>query len=129
MKKKHLRSLSTVENWLEKQGSLNADLKKSFISIRNAIESVEIDEEGCFPDSLPAPKEIAGEPHTFALFCDGGCRGNPGPGAYAYVVQDVEGKIIAEGVDFEAHTTNNKMELSGPLRGLQDLKNILPEIG
>ena len=129
MKKKHLRSLSTVENWLEKQGSLNADLKKSFISIRNAIDLVEIDEEGSLPDSLPAPKEIAGEPNTFALFSDGGCRGNPGPGAYAYVVQDVEGKIIAEGVDFEAHTTNNKMELSGPLRGLQDLKNILPEIG
>src|SRR5690606_11464836 len=59
----------------------------------------------------------------------GGCRGNPGPGAYAFVVQDHSGKIITEGVGFDPETTNNKMELSGPLEGLGILRTKLQSEG
>jgi ribonuclease HI len=128
MKKKHLRALNSIENWLEKEDLLSLELKSSFDSIRNAINSAK-SEEVSNKGSLPAPVEIAGEPNTFALFSDGGCRGNPGPGAYAFVIQEHSGSIVGEGVEFSAYTTNNKMELSGPLKGLEELKGILPGIG
>lgn len=42
------------------------------------------------------------------VFCDGGCWGNPGPGAWAFVIRTPEG--IWEQGDWMAQTTNNQME-------------------
>lgn len=128
MKKKHLKSLLTIENWLEKQTQNSVEISSAFDSIRKALESTE-DETLEASGPLPPPIEIYGEPATLALYSDGGCRGNPGPGAFAYVIQEHNGKVLAEGVEFESLTTNNKMELSGPLRGLQELREILPAKG
>lgn len=41
---------------------------------------------------------------------DGGSRGNPGPGASAYVICDLNGKILAQEGHFMAHCTNNQAE-------------------
>lgn len=41
---------------------------------------------------------------------DGGSRGNPGPGASAYVIKDTAGKILAQEGYFMAHCTNNQAE-------------------
>lgn len=127
MKKKHLRALNSIENWLKKSDHWKEDLSGAFSDIRSSLENIP-ESEGA-PDILPPPAELLGDNQAFALYSDGGCRGNPGPGAFAYVIQDIEGKILAEGVEFEKHTTNNKMELSGPIRGLEDLKHMLPTIG
>lgn len=127
MKKKHLRALNSIENWLKKSEYWKEELSSAFSDIRSGLENVPEAESS--PDILPPPAELFGDNQAFALFSDGGCRGNPGPGAFAYVVQDIEGKILAEGVEFEKHTTNNKMELSGPIRGLQEIKEMLPTIG
>ncbi len=129
MKKKHLRALNSIETWLSKQDNLNEELKKSFQSIRETLNSLPDDEKKSSNDTLPPPAEISGEPNTIAIYSDGGCRGNPGPGAFAFVVQNHDGSIVTEGVEFESHTTNNKMELSGPIRGLHDLKDVLPANG
>src|SRR6478609_227163 len=101
MKKKHLRSLNSVEAWLKKQELLSEDAANSFLVLKNAINSAVETEENS--DVLPAPAEIESEPMTIALYSDGGCRGNPGPGAYAYVIQDHAGSILTEGVEFESH--------------------------
>lgn len=128
MKKKHLRNLTALENWLTKQSLMTDEVKNSAKLLRSAVESAA--EETILEDeSLPIPKELAGEPMSLALYSDGGCRGNPGPGAFAFVIQDFEGKVLGEGVEFETHTTNNKMELSGPLRGLHEAKEILAQLG
>lgn len=129
MKKKHLRAISSAESWLAKNDILNGELKNSFQTIKDALNSLPDEEKKEASDTLPPPAEIAGEPNTIAIYSDGGCRGNPGPGAFAYVVQAHDGKVIAEGVEFEGHTTNNKMELSGPIRGLTELKDVLPGMG
>lgn len=129
MKKKHLRALNSIETWLSKQDILHEELKNSFQNIRKTLEALPDEEKKSSFDSLPAPVEIASEPETIAVFSDGGCRGNPGPGAYAYVIQKHDGQVLGEGVEFEAHTTNNKMELSGPIRSLAELKDMLPGIG
>lgn len=128
MKKKHLRALNSLENWLKKQKLLNEEVAFSLETLKNTIEKVQ-EEEKEVAEGLPVPSEIAEDPAAYALFSDGGCRGNPGPGAFAYVIQDHSGTIVAEGVEFESHTTNNRMELSGPIHGLRQLKDILPGMG
>lgn len=129
MKKKHLKSLNTIEKWLLAETGDSRGLKEAFQTIRTTIENLS---ETAVPESfgtLPAPLEIRDEPDTIAVYSDGGCRGNPGPGAYAFVIQEHNGEVLAEGVEYEAHTTNNKMELSGPLKGLHELLEVLPAKG
>ena len=41
---------------------------------------------------------------------DGGSRGNPGPGAAAYVICDMNGKILSQEGHFMPHCTNNQAE-------------------
>ncbi len=54
------------------------------------------------------------------LFTDGGCRGNPGIGAWAaWLRRETQEKVLW---GFEPETTNNRMELTAALRGLEALK-------
>ena len=41
---------------------------------------------------------------------DGGSRGNPGPGAAAYVICDMQGKVLSQEGYFLEHCTNNQAE-------------------
>ena len=129
MKKKYLKSLETIEKWLQKDLEFRDDLKAAFNLIKVKIS--EKDEPLPEKDlgQLPPPVEISDDPQAIALFSDGGCRGNPGPGAFAFLIQEHNGDILAEGVEFESHTTNNKMELSGALKGLHELREVLPSKG
>lgn len=56
------------------------------------------------------------------LFTDGGCSGNPGPGGWGFVLKHpASGKTI-EGSGAERETTNNRMELTAVIRGLEALQ-------
>lgn len=57
------------------------------------------------------------------LFCDGACLGNPGPGGWAFLlrIQATSGAKEKEGAGAEPDTTNNRMELTAALRGLEAL--------
>ncbi len=56
---------------------------------------------------------------TARLFTDGGARGNPGPAAYGYVLEAVDGTVLAaEGVAIGV-ATNNVAEYSGLVAGLR----------
>ena len=53
------------------------------------------------------------------LFTDGGARGNPGPAAYAFVLEAEDGDLLAsEGVAIGT-ATNNVAEYSGLVEGLR----------
>jgi ribonuclease HI len=54
------------------------------------------------------------------LITDGACKGNPGPGGWACILRYGEHKKEMWGS--EPHTTNNRMELTAAVRGLQALK-------
>ena len=52
------------------------------------------------------------------LFCDGASRGNPGPGAYGFVILDGK-EIIAKRGAVLGFVTNNIAEYQGLVRGLE----------
>ncbi|BBI01208.1 ribonuclease H [Buchnera aphidicola (Nipponaphis monzeni)] len=56
---------------------------------------------------------------TVKIFVDGSCLGNPGPGGYSAILRykSIE-KTISAGYRF---TTNNRMELMGPIVALESL--------
>jgi ribonuclease HI len=57
---------------------------------------------------------------TVDLYTDGACRGNPGPGGWGVLLRfDRHEKELWGG---ERDTTNNRMELTAAIRGLEALK-------
>ena len=55
------------------------------------------------------------------LFTDGACRGNPGPGGWAFVLRHPASGSEKELSGGEAGTTNNRMELQAVIEGLRAL--------
>jgi probable phosphoglycerate mutase len=53
------------------------------------------------------------------LFTDGGARGNPGPAAYGYVIEDGDGVVLAAHGEAIGVATNNVAEYSALLAGLE----------
>jgi ribonuclease HI len=53
---------------------------------------------------------------SLIVYCDGACSGNPGPGGWAFVFDDIEVS------GSEKNTTNNKMELTAVIEALLYIK-------
>ena len=56
---------------------------------------------------------------TVTLYTDGACSGNPGPGGWGAILLYNGHELALSGG--EKSTTNNRMELTGVIRGLQAL--------
>ena len=58
----------------------------------------------------------------YAIYTDGACSGNPGPGGWGAVIfdQDKKQKNISGN---EKNTTNNRMELMAPIMALKKIKS------
>ena len=70
--------------------------------------------QSLFPDP---PAEASSE--LFTAHCDGGSRGNPGPSGYGAVIEDANGRVVAELSQFLGIRTNNYAEYAGLLAVLQ----------
>ena len=55
------------------------------------------------------------------VFSDGATKGNPGPGGWGVAIVTPAGQVTELGGG-AAHTTNNKMELTGAIRALEHLQ-------
>lgn len=66
------------------------------------------------------PSEAAESVAVVEIFTDGACSGNPGPGGWGVVLRwrGVEKELFGG----EPETTNNRMELTAAIRGLEALK-------
>jgi ribonuclease HI len=53
------------------------------------------------------------------IYTDGGCSGNPGPGAWAYVI--LQGGARLSGSEAAPDTTNNRMELTAVIAALEQV--------
>ena len=66
------------------------------------------------PDAAALPQVV--------LFSDGACSGNPGPGGWAFILRHPASGKELEQSGGEAETTNNRMELTAAIKGLETLK-------
>jgi len=108
-KKKLIGALNTLKKALDEEYLVGA-----FKKIEESINSMA--EEGGSPSvSLPTPILNSDE---IALYSDGACRGNPGPGSWAFIAQNHEGELVHSSSGVSKLTTNNKMELQGVIEGL-----------
>lgn len=64
----------------------------------------------------PPPRSSAEDPTT-GVFTDGGSVPNPGPGGWG-AVYVVDGEVVAEVHGHDSDTTNNRMELTALIAGL-----------
>ena len=60
---------------------------------------------------------------NFEIHTDGGAIRNPGPGGYAFVILDREGRILTEAFGAEPDSTNNRMETTAILKAME----LIPE--
>ncbi|ESA38996.1 ribonuclease h [Leptolyngbya sp. Heron Island J] len=60
-------------------------------------------------------------PEIKAIYTDGACSGNPGPGGWGTVIYFVDGQIHELG-GYEPGTTNNRMEMQAAIAALQFLQ-------
>ena len=58
------------------------------------------------------------------LFTDGGARGNPGPAAFAYVLQDEHGDVLAAHGEAIGVATNNVAEYTALIAGLEKAREL-----
>jgi probable phosphoglycerate mutase len=63
----------------------------------------------------PAASAGGAAEEWFTAHCDGGSRGNPGPSGYGAVVEDAQGRVVAELSEFLGNQTNNYAEYHGLL--------------
>ncbi|MFQ5494985.1 MAG: ribonuclease HI [Phycisphaerae bacterium] len=57
------------------------------------------------------------------LYTDGACRGNPGPGGWAAILKHPATGSVKKLSGADPDTTNNRMELTAVIEGLESLKS------
>lgn len=114
---KNLRKLESVF-------AEDVEAKEAILLLTKKAELLPADKRSTESDMngpFPLPDEMNGLNAGFAIFADGACRGNPGPGAWATIIQDSRAEVILKSSGVDMPTTNNKMELEGVIRGLKGL--------
>ena len=82
---------------------------------------------GAAPSANDHPEKVQGTMTAEALseivlYTDGACAGNPGPGGWGAILVCREPAAEKELSGAEAHTTNNRMELTAVIEGLRLLQ-------
>src|SRR5690554_2292379 len=137
---KLVQAFNTLQKAFKAAGESDPELTQAMELVRSAISNLPqpqlelefgLDEDPVAPgsdESLPRPEIDPGE---VAVYSDGACRGNPGPGSWAFVAQDSAGEVLQKSSGVSSLTTNNKMELQGVIEGLTyllELGNPLPKV-
>jgi ribonuclease HI len=63
-------------------------------------------------------------PQPIVVFTDGAAKGNPGPGGWGVVIVTPEGEVTELGGRAPETTTNNRMELTGAIEALSQLRGL-----
>ena len=71
--------------------------------------------------------DLLGGRQATVVFCDGAAKGNPGPGGWGVVVATADGHVVELGGG-APHTTNNRMELTAAIRGLERVASRLDAV-
>lgn len=122
--KKHRDALERIRSVLEAHDLIDPAVQDAFNLIRAQIAEIP-ESKSSSTGALSSPLELKDYPEGLALFTDGACRGNPGPGSWACVAQTADGTIQFEAVGHEALTTNNKMEIQAVIGAFHQLEQHL----
>lgn len=68
-----------------------------------------------------SPVDVTPLPHAgpFMAYCDGACKGNPGPGGWGVSLADASDHTLYECFGGQAAVTNNQMELTAAIVALR----------
>lgn len=58
------------------------------------------------------------------VFTDGAAKGNPGPGGWGAIIVMPAGEVAELGARAPLTTTNNRMELTGAIMALSELRSV-----
>lgn len=117
MKKKFKRYIQEIE----KAFTEDEQVLSLLTQLKEKVELLPNKEEKAKQDISSMPLEVKDKENHFALFCDGACRGNPGPGSWAMLGMSHTGEKLFEANGLEVLTTNNKMELEGAIVALSEM--------
>ena len=70
-------------------------------------------------------KTMLNKEDKIIIYTDGGSRGNPGPAAFGYVIQDAEGKALKRHGEAIGKATNNEAEYRAVVAALKKAKQML----
>lgn len=62
--------------------------------------------------------------HSIVAFTDGAAKGNPGPGGWGAVIVTTAGEVTELGGRAPTTTTNNRMELTGAIQALSEVRGV-----
>ena len=114
--KKHVTALERIKEQLIEH-NLFENVAHAWEQLKTSVK--ELPEKSVSKDlPLGPPAELKDHPRGLAVYADGACRGNPGPGAWGCVAQNQMGEVIFEASGFEQLTTNNKMEIQGAISSI-----------
>jgi ribonuclease HI len=85
------------------------------------LEPVRIQRDELFERVKKVRKKKVQMPHYIdhvKVYIDGGCRGNPGPGAIGVLVLDGDGNELRRDAECIGDTTNNRAEYHAVIKGL-----------
>lgn len=117
------KAFNVIRDHLKDRAKAKSPLK----AIEKLLKGEDIAEEPIgHSSSYPIPTEVQNSHHKcFALFSDGACRGNPGPGAWGAMGQAQDGELLFESSGMEMSTTNNRMELLGGLEAINKIEELI----
>ena len=61
---------------------------------------------------------------SIKIYTDGACSGNPGAGAFSFIILNDENELLKKFVCGFKKTTNNRMELMAVIKSLQCIKTL-----
>jgi ribonuclease HI len=61
------------------------------------------------------------------IFSDGGARGNPGPAAFAFILQSEKGEVVTSNCGYAGNCTNNQAEYLAVIAALETAANLKAE--
>lgn len=103
-KDKIIKFLQEMKSFIPEKINLISELENYVVDQFGSSSAANIDQE-----------------FAFSLYFDGACRGNPGPGGWGCLGLNQKGETLFEASGFEAHTTNNRMELQGAIEAFKTL--------
>jgi len=62
------------------------------------------------------------------IFSDGGARGNPGPAAFAFILQSEKGEVLTSNRGYAGDCTNNQAEYLGLIAALEIAASLKAEV-